>query len=83
VRGARHVRELIALTNAGDRAAIVFVVQRPDATSFAPHHLADPDLASALREAQRAGVGVYAWSCAVTCERMVIDQPLLVKAPCH
>jgi sugar fermentation stimulation protein A len=79
LRGARHVRELIALTTQGDRAAIVFVVQRPDARVFAPHHEADPGLAEVLRLAAREGVGVYAWSCQVSRQDITIGRQLPVR----
>lgn len=65
MRGARHVRSLArALSEAvAERAAIVFVIQRPDALLFSPNDPTDPDFANALREAYRAGVEVYALSC--------------------
>ncbi|MFZ2358283.1 MAG: DNA/RNA nuclease SfsA [Anaerolineae bacterium] len=64
-RGVKHLAELAALRRAGDRSAVGFVVQRSDAVRFAPHATADPAFAAALRQAQRAGVEVYAWRCAL------------------
>jgi sugar fermentation stimulation protein A len=64
-RGARHVRELTATVRNGENAAIVFVIQRPDALRFTSHDSADPAFGAALREAASAGVGVYAWACEV------------------
>lgn len=64
-RGAQHVRELTVAAGKGERAAVVFVVQRPDARRFAPHDSADPAFGAALREAVSTGVGVYAWACEV------------------
>jgi sugar fermentation stimulation protein A len=66
LRGQRHVRELLNVVAKGDRAALVFVVQRDDALRFAPHSEADPGFAQALREAAQAGVEVYAWRCHVS-----------------
>ena len=71
-RGARHVRELMEAVGSGDQAAVVFVVQRPDAGCFAPHDHADPAFGRALRRASEAGVEVYAWNCCVTTERVSI-----------
>jgi len=78
LRGARHVRELIALVQGGSAAAVVFVVQRPDARAFAPHCKADPEFTATLREAKRAGVDICAWSCQVTRReiRMVREIPV-------
>ncbi len=79
LRGARHVRELTEIARGGEQAAVVFVVQRPDARRFAPHAEADPVFALALREAARAGVGVYAWSCRVSEQAIAIDRKLPVE----
>lgn len=71
-RGARHLRELTAAVQAGDRAAVVFVVQRVDAAAFAPHLAADPSFAATLLEAAAAGVRVSAYRCAVNPEGIEI-----------
>lgn len=66
VRGRRHLEELSRVLAAGDRAAVVFVVQRDDAERFTPHEESDPAFAAALRQAANAGVEVYAYACRVT-----------------
>ena len=65
-RGVRHLRELIRVASSGERAAVVFVVQRCDARLFVPHDSADAAFGKELRKAAGAGVGVYAWSCEVS-----------------
>ncbi|HIP87720.1 MAG TPA: DNA/RNA nuclease SfsA [Anaerolineales bacterium] len=65
-RGRRHLEELSALVREGQRAAVVFVVQRSDAEAFAPNSRADPAFAHMLAEAQALGVEVYAYRCRVT-----------------
>jgi sugar fermentation stimulation protein A len=65
-RGTRHVRELAAYARSGCRAALIFVVQRRDAASFAPHAGRDPAFAAALRDAHAAGVEVLAYRASVT-----------------
>ena len=45
---------------------MVFVIQRADAEAFTPHDVADPLLGATLREAQDAGVAVWAYRCDVT-----------------
>ena len=62
-RGARHVRDLTEIARRGDeRAAMFFLVARPDCTTFAPAAHLDPDYAEAVAVAQDAGVAylVYA-----------------------
>lgn len=65
-RGARHLRELREAVHCGFRAAVLFVIQRSDATSFSPHEERDPDFARELRAASQAGVRIVACRCSVT-----------------
>ena len=44
----------------------MFVVQRDDASAFAPNDPADPAFGEALRQAYQLGVEVYAYSCQVS-----------------
>ncbi len=67
-RGRRHVRELQAAVEAGERAAVLFVVQRDDAQRFSPHDATDPAFGAVLRTAAEAGVEVRALRCRVTPE---------------
>jgi sugar fermentation stimulation protein A len=78
IRGTRHLRELTAAVGQGQGAAVVFVVQRPDACCFAPHIQADAAFGAALREAASAGVGVYAWTCEVSERSVIIDRHIPV-----
>ena len=56
VRGTRHVRELEQIALYGERALILFVVQRCDAHAVVPHSRMDPAFSRALVSARRAGV---------------------------
>jgi sugar fermentation stimulation protein A len=60
-RGARHLRNLAEALNTKrvDRAAVIFVIQRPDASVFSPNDKTDPVFADALRYAHREGVEVF------------------------
>ncbi len=73
-RGRRHVEELTTLVANGDRAAVVFIVQRPDADSLSPNWETDPDFAQALVDAQVAGVHVYAYTCGLTTRKVWLDR---------
>jgi sugar fermentation stimulation protein A len=79
VRGARHVRELADAVQGGAEAAVVFVIQRPDARAFAPHDEADAAFGVAVREAAEAGVGVYACVCEVSEREITIAGQIPVE----
>lgn len=66
LRGAKHLDTLAEAVRAGHRASVVFVVQRPDATAFAPNEAADPALADALFRATACGVDALAYNCLVS-----------------
>ena len=66
IRGRKHMGSLSKAAGEGHRAAVVFVVQRDDAWSFAPNDDADPQFGVALRQAAKEGVEVYAYGCHVT-----------------
>ena len=66
LRGTRHLNELRQAVAAGHRAAVVWFVQRDDASVLRPHRQADPAFARALAEAVAAGVEAYAYRCLVT-----------------
>lgn len=75
-RGARHVRELADVAGSVDaegrrwEAAILFVLQRPDAGRIEAARSIDPDFAEALAEAKAAGVRVLGRRCRVTPSRL-------------
>ena len=57
-RGTKHALALKGLVESGERAGILFVCQRSDATSFRPMWERDPKLAQAVLTASQAGVKV-------------------------
>lgn len=65
-RGRRHVNELRLLAALGDRAAVCFIVQRPDAQLLRPQRDRDPDFSAALASAEQAGVEIYAYTATIT-----------------
>ncbi len=70
VRGRRHLRELAGAVDDGDRAAVLFVVQRPDARRFGPNAATDPAFAATFWEVLRKGVEAYALVCSFDGERL-------------
>ena len=73
-RGARHLRELRRACLEGRRAAVLFVIQREDARAFAPHDESDPCFAEVLREVAADGVEVYAHTCRVSRQEVVLHE---------
>ncbi len=68
-RGRRHLMCLAEKVAQGDRAMVVFIIQRPDARRFSPHP-ADPAFPEALQQAAKRGVEVYAYKFQVSLEGM-------------
>lgn len=79
LRGARHVRALIAARRRGQDAALVFVVHREDADSIAPWSAVDPEFTRALRVAHRIGVRVLAYTCRVTPQGCAVARRIPVE----
>ena len=79
-RGRRHVGELDQAKKEGLRAAIVFVLQRADASAFSPNDEGDPSFGDALRDAASRGVEIYAYRCNVSEQEIVIlnEVPVLL-----
>jgi sugar fermentation stimulation protein A len=72
-RSLKHLRELTSVVEAGQRAVMLFVVQRTDCEEFEACHDLDPAYARGLREAAEAGVEVLAYRCEITPERVAIS----------
>ncbi len=77
-RGRRHVETLERLARRGERAALLFLVQRADCRRVAPADAIDPAYGAALRRAAKAGVELFALSARVTARGMAAERPLPV-----
>lgn len=77
-RGARHLAELSAMVAQGHRAAMVFLIQRPDARTMAIAADIDPAYAKAFAAARAAGVEAYAWRCAITPEAITVTDAVAI-----
>ncbi|MDQ0462470.1 sugar fermentation stimulation protein A [Caulobacter ginsengisoli] len=73
-RSAKHLRELQAMVLAGDRAVVLFTVQRQDCEAFSACRDIDPKFAAALDEAANAGVEVLVYACGMTTGGIGIDR---------
>jgi len=65
-RGAKHLRELMAMVQQGDRAVLVFCVQRDDIDRVEAAASIDPEYAQTLSQAVQAGVEVLAYGAQIT-----------------
>jgi sugar fermentation stimulation protein A len=65
-RGARHIAELAQKVADGERAVVLFVVQRTDCNAFSVCRDLDRRFADAFEVAAAAGVDVLAYGCEVT-----------------
>ncbi len=75
-RSARHLRELEAMVAAGDRAVVLFVVQRTDCDAFSACRDLDPKFADSLEQAADAGVEVLVYSCAMGRDAISLGRPI-------
>ena len=78
-RGQRHLETLANLAGSGDGASAVFIAQRADAYRFTPYQAIDPDFADTLRRVHDAGVGIHAYRCEVTLEKIEIVEEIPVE----
>lgn len=75
-RGAKHMGELAKQVEAGDRAVVIYLVQRQDCAAFAPAADIDPTYAAAAEAASRAGVETLVLACTVTPEEITVARAL-------
>jgi sugar fermentation stimulation protein A len=78
-RGLRHVLHLARLARDGQKAALLFVIQRSDALHMRPHRQRDPDFARALLEASESGVMILARKCRVSTRSIRLGEPVPVE----
>jgi sugar fermentation stimulation protein A len=75
-RSLKHLGELEAMASGGDRAVMLFVVQRSDCDAFAACADLDPAYAAGLSRAAANGVEVLAYACDLSPEGIGIAGPL-------
>lgn len=78
-RGAKHLVELAEMVAAGHRAAMVFLVQRPDCDSFSLAADIDPTYAAAFEASRTAGVEAYAIGCDVRLDGIDAVRPVTIR----
>lgn len=78
-RGSRHVRLLAELARSGIRCAVLYVVQRDDASCVRVAREIDPEFARAAAEARTAGVAFVAAGVSVSLSELRPSRPLPVE----
>ncbi len=80
-RGTRHLRELMREVAHGQRAVLVFCVQRDDATEVRPADNIDPEYGQTLREAIKAGVEVVACRATLSDRKILLTHLIPILCP--
>jgi sugar fermentation stimulation protein A len=75
-RGAKHLAELARQVEQGNRAVMLFVVQRADGECFRLARDLDPAYGAAFDMARSAGVEMLAWSCRIAVDEISIEKPI-------
>lgn len=72
-RSTRHLNELAAMKQAGDRAVLLFIVQRTDCDRFAAAADCDRKFAETLAAVAGLGVEVLVYGCAISTDSVRIS----------
>lgn len=75
-RGQKHLQTLRQLVESGQKAAMLYIVQREDCHTFAPAYSFDPEYAQLLELAYREGVQVLVYGCKLTDSEISVSHPL-------
>lgn len=75
-RGQKHLRELMAIREAGNRAVLLFIVLHSGIESVTCAKDIDSKYAQLLEQAVASGVEVLAYSCALSNQALVVEKSL-------
>ena len=78
-RGAKHLRELASMVEAGHRAVMFFLVQRMDCNEVSIAGDIDPIYAKEFQAALTSGVEALCYCCKISPEEIVVDRRLSLK----
>lgn len=79
LRGQKHLRELMSVAAAGDRAVLLFAVLHSAIERFSPARHIDVKYAQLLKEAQQQGVEILIYKAELSAENMSLTRPLSVE----
>ncbi|MCW8194966.1 DNA/RNA nuclease SfsA [Proteobacteria bacterium 005FR1] len=78
-RGSKHLRELMAVAERGDRAVLFFCVQHSGIEWVEPADAVDPVYGATLRQAANKGVEVLAYRARFTTREIKLDREIPVR----
>ena len=81
-RGAKHLEELAEVARSGDRAVMLYLVQRDDAREMTLAADLDAAYATCFASAVKAGVEALAYCCTLTDTEILLDRSLPFKLEC-
>jgi len=80
-RGAKHLKEMTDMVQAGARAVMFYLVQRTDCWRFSVAADIDPAYADGLKTALAAGVEAVCYSCRIGPDAITVADPLTLDLP--
>ncbi|MBN2751482.1 MAG: DNA/RNA nuclease SfsA [Rhodospirillaceae bacterium] len=75
-RGTKHLQEMADAVAAGDRAVMVYLVQRTDCSRFSLAADIDPAYAQTFKDARAQGVEALCYACTISTTGLALDHPL-------
>lgn len=77
-RARKHVQELLERVEKGEKAGLVFMIQREDADCFSPADFIDEEFAEIFRVAVKKGVQAHAYRINCTPKGALLDAPVKI-----
>lgn len=77
-RGQKHLRELMSIAAAGNRAVLLFIVLHSGIESVEAAGDIDPKYAQLLKQAANSGVEILAYGCDMSHEGLIVNRQLPV-----
>jgi len=75
-RGQKHIKELTDIVRNGEKACMLYIIQREDVEVFTPEKTIDPEYARLLKEAKEAGVQILVYRCSINETEIKVDTAL-------
>jgi sugar fermentation stimulation protein A len=78
-RGLKHLEEMTSVVQSGQRAVMLWLVNRPDGRTFRPANGIDPAYAAGVKAARDSGVEFLAWRVRNTPEGSELANPVTIQ----
>lgn len=75
-RGQKHLRDLIKIKEQGDRAVMLYVINRSDVSRFVVAKQIDPTYAKLLKEAEQKGVEILTYQTKISPQEIIISKKI-------